>query len=651
MRQKPTETASLPREEKPVLWLWSQYMLDSLAWIVSIVLALVLRYELTVEQINPGGLAVFCGVAVLTQLIVGYSFALYRGRYSFGSFHEMRLLAVVTLIVSAILVLASALFGLVIDIPRSTGMIAFPFACLFMAAIRYVKRMYVESRARPGEEAQRTLIYGAGFLGGSLVSRMMKDPGSPYYPVGLIDDDPAKKHLRLATVPVLGKLTDLAEVVHRTRATVLIVAIADVEAKQVREISDRAEGLDLRVLVLPPLKDMLSKGEGAGLTEFRDVAVEDLIGRRPVDIRVEEVAGYLSGKKVLVTGAGGSIGSELCRQITAFNPGELIMVDRDETGLQLTQLSITGRGLLDGRDTVLADIRDPQALERIFAERRPDVVFHAAALKHVSLLEQYPQEAWKTNVLGTSNVLAAARKAGVRHFVNISTDKAANPTTVLGHSKRVAEKLTAWMAQATGEQYVSVRFGNVIGSRGSMLPLFSEQIRQGGPLTVTDPEVTRFFMTIPEACQLVIQAGAIGRGGEVMILDMGEPVKILDVARRMIAMSGKDIDIVFTGLRQGEKMHEILVGSGEEDSRPFHPKISHASVAVLNPEDLDLADWLRRCGIAGAPAVEGGAGVVRLSGASPEGTDSPVDGRELHGRELDGGQLDGGDAYRERRTG
>ena len=636
MRQKPTDNTSLPREEKPVLWLWSQYMLDSLAWIVSIVLALVLRYELTVEQISPGGLAVFCGVAVLTQLIVGYSFALYRGRYSFGSFHEMRLLAVVTLIVSAILVLASALFGLVIDIPRSTGMIAFPFACLFMAAIRYVKRMYVESRARPGEEAQRTLIYGAGFLGSSLVSRMMKDPESPYYPVGLIDDDPAKKHLRLATVPVLGKLGDLAEVVHRTRATVLIVAFAEVEARQVREISDRAEGLNLRVLVLPPLKDMLAKGAGAGLSDFRDVAVEDLIGRRPVDIHVDEVAGYLSGKKVLVTGAGGSIGSELCRQITAFNPGELIMVDRDETGLQLTQLSITGRGLLDGRDTVLADIRDPQALERIFAERRPDVVFHAAALKHVSLLEQYPQEAWKTNVLGTANVLAAARNAGVRHFVNISTDKAANPTTVLGHSKRVAEKLTAWMARDSGERYVSVRFGNVIGSRGSMLPLFSEQIRQGGPLTVTDPEVTRFFMTIPEACQLVIQAGAIGRGGEVMILDMGEPVKILDVARRMIAMSGKDIDIVFTGLRQGEKMHEILVGTGEEDSRPFHPKISHASVAVLNPDDLDLADWLRRCGLADPAAGDAAAGVVRLPDAGTARTDEPRTGRESYGERRTG---------------
>lgn len=200
-------------------------------------------------------------------------------------------------------------------------------------------------------------------------------------------------------------------------------------------------------------------------------------------------------------------------------------------------------------------------------------------------------------MLGTANVLRAAKKANVKYFVNISTDKAANPTTVLGHSKRVAEKLTAWMAGNTGDRYVSVRFGNVIGSRGSMLPLFTEQIRQGGPLTVTDPDVTRFFMTIPEACQLVIQAGAIGRGGEVLILDMGEPVKILDVARRMIDMSGKDIEIVFTGLRQGEKLHEILVGTGEDDSRPLHPKISHTAVDELNPSDLRFEDWLHKCGV------------------------------------------------------
>ncbi|PPB50689.1 polysaccharide biosynthesis protein [Arthrobacter pityocampae] len=609
----PGSTPVASSGDKPALWLWSQYLLDAAAWIVAIVLALILRYELLVKELNVPGIAVFCAVAVVAQLVVGLSFALYRGRYSFGSFHEAKLLVVVAVLVAVILVLVSVAFFTVIEVPRSIGIIAFPFACMFLAATRYLKRMYVESKAKPGEDAQRTLIYGAGFLGNSLVSRMMQDPGSPYFPVGLIDDDPAKKHLRLSTVPVLGRVDDLRDVVARTQASILVIAFSEVEAAQVRRVSDLVAGLGIKVLVLPPLRDMLGAAGAAhaAIADFREVAVEDLIGRRPVDIHPDEVAGYVAGKRVLVTGAGGSIGSELCRQLAAFAPAELIMLDRDETGLQSTQISLTGRGLLTGRDTVLADIRDADALLNIFEDRRPEVVFHAAALKHVSLLEQYPEEAWKTNVQGSLNVLRASAAVGVTNFVNISTDKAADPTSVLGHSKRVAEKLTSWHAEATGQGYVSVRFGNVIGSRGSMLPLFTEQIRNGGPITVTDPEVTRFFMTIPEACQLVVQAGAIGRGGEVLILDMGEAVKILDVAQRMIAMSGKDIDIVFTGLRPGEKMHEDLIGVGEDDSRPLHPKISHTSVAPLDPGRLSLQQW----------KSEGGFGQGRigaLAGETPE---------------------------------
>ncbi len=578
--------------EKPTLWLWLQYLFDSVAWVVAILLALILRYELLVNEINARGVLIFCIVAIIAQLLVGLSFALYRGRYSFGSFHEAKLLVIVTVIVSIVLVLVSIAFFSVIQIPRSIGFIAFPFAAMFLASTRYLKRMYVESKAKPGEDAQRTLIYGAGFLGSSLVSRMMQDPDSPYYPVGLIDDDPAKKHLRVASVPVLGRIENLPGIVTRVQPSVLVIAFSDVEASQVRKVSDLVAGLNIKVLVLPPLRDMLDTARG--LSDFREVAVEDLIGRRPVDIHADEVSGYITGRRVLVTGAGGSIGSELCRQLAAFAPAELMMLDRDETGLQSTQISLTGRGLLTGRDTILADIRDAGTLLEIFRDRQPEVVFHAAALKHVSLLEQYPEEAWKTNILGTLNVLQACQAADVTNFVNISTDKAANPTSVLGHSKRVAETITSWFAGRTGEKYVSVRFGNVIGSRGSMLPLFAEQIRTGGPITVTDPEVTRFFMTIPEACQLVVQAGAIGRGGEVLILDMGEAVKILDVAERMIAMSGKDIQIEFTGLRPGEKMHEDLVGVGEDDSRPLHPKISHTSVAATDPAQLNLEEWLRR---------------------------------------------------------
>lgn len=585
-----------PSAEKPVAWLWIQMILDSAAWIVAMCVAVLLRYEMNVQFVSVGGLVITCAVAVACQMVVGFSFALYKGRYSFGSFEEAKLLVVVTVIVTAILEVVLLVFGVAMGIPRSIGFIAFPFACLFMAAFRYLKRMYQESTAKPGAEAQHVVVFGAGYLGTFLVHRMMQDPSSEFLPVALIDDDPAKKHLRISSVPVMGTLHDVAHVLEATRSAVLIVAISDVEPRLMRRVSDAVAGTNTRVMTVPPLTDMLTANKQS--VDLRDIAMEDLIGRRPVDIHVHAIAGYVTGKRVLVTGAGGSIGSELCRQLVGFEPAELIMLDRDETGLQSTQLSITGRGLLDGKDTVLADIRDTESLEHIFEKRQPEVVFHAAALKHVSLLEQFPDEAWKTNVMGTLNVLNAAANVDVDVFVNVSTDKAANPTTALGHSKRVAEKLTAWMAGQTGKRYASVRFGNVFGSRGSMLPLFAEQIRQGGPITVTHADATRYFMTIPEACQLVIQAGAIASGGEVLILDMGEPVRILDIAERLRTMSGReDVEIVITGLRHGEKLHEDLIGAGESDERPLHPKISHARAEGLDPAHLDRHVWKVRGGM------------------------------------------------------
>ncbi|MFJ7288237.1 UDP-N-acetylglucosamine 4,6-dehydratase family protein [Curtobacterium sp. NPDC098951] len=329
------------------------------------------------------------------------------------------------------------------------------------------------------------------------------------------------------------------------------------------------------------MSDPLSQPDLHGLD------LHDLVGTTPTPTDLDGMADLVRGRRVLVTGAGGSIGSELCRQLVALAPREVIMLDRDETALQQVQVSVAGHGLLDTRDVVLADIRDAEAIDQVMRTRRPDVVFHAAALKHLPMLEQYPDEAWKSNVLGTRNVLAAAVAADVPTLVNISTDKAANPTSVLGYTKRIAERLTAWTAAETGRRYVSVRFGNVLGSRGSMIPLFADLIRAGRPVTVTHPDATRYFMTIPEACHLVIQAAAIAEPGEVLVLDMGQPVRILDVATRMIDVLGGTSDIVFTGLRAGEKLHEELIGAGEVERRPVHPKISHASVPPLAPSELD----------------------------------------------------------------
>lgn len=571
----------------------TQVTLDLLAWVIAIVFALVLRYDFNFGLISWRSAAIVCAVTVVVQFAAGWIFYLYRGRHPYGSFAEVQALVYTLIVVGLVVGIPVGFWGSTFSLPRSTLLIAAPVALVLMCAVRYIKRLLVERSFKPARETQRALVYGAGYLGASIVRRMLTDKASPYTPVGLIDDDRHKRHMWLHGVRVLGTGADLAQIAEETGAQVLVVTIARSDASFLRTVSDAAARAKLRVKVLPPLEDIL---EGKSrLRDIRDLSIEDLIGRQPIDTRVEAVAEYLTGRRVLVTGAGGSIGSELCRQIHKFAPKELIMLDHDETGLQETQISIFGNGLLDTTDVVLADIRDEASMARIFEARRPEVVFHAAALKHLPLLEQFPDEAWKSNVLGTLNVLKAAMAVGVSTFVNVSTDKAANPTSILGHSKRVAEKLTAWAAAESGHRYLSVRFGNVLGSRGSMLPTFARLIEAGGPVTITHPEMTRYFMTIPEACQLVVQAGAIGRPQEVLILDMGEPVKILDIANRMIDMSGQDVAIVYTGLRNGEKLHEDLVGEKESDERPIHPKISHARVSSISPTRLDKATWDQRC--------------------------------------------------------
>ncbi|GAA1131329.1 nucleoside-diphosphate sugar epimerase/dehydratase [Citricoccus alkalitolerans] len=553
-----------------------------------------LRYEFDFSQMAGGRLLVFGLVAAALQTILGLVSGIYRGRHVYGTFDEVKTLTYIVVLVGLMTTALMLVVGNVFDAPRSTGIIATPMALIGMLGVRYMYRLLMERRRKPGRQANATIVYGAGYLGETVIRRMQTDADSEYRPVALLDDDPQLSNLEIRGVKVMGGFHEINEVAEKTGAQELVLAIGRADSTLVREISDAAGAAGLHVRVLP-LMEQIMAGR-TRLSDLRDISIEDLIGRNPVDTEVESIADYIAGKRVLVTGAGGSIGSELCLQISKYAPTELIMLDRDETGLQMAQIGTIGHGLLHTRDVVLADIREPDVLERIFQDRRPQVVYHAAALKHLPMLEQYPEEAWKTNVLGTLNVLNAAKNTDVETFINISTDKAANPTSVLGHSKRVAEKLTAWMAQETGRPYLSVRFGNVIGSRGSMLPTFRSLIDKGGPVTVTHPDVTRYFMTIPEACQLVVQAGAIGAPAEVLILDMGEPVRILDIAERMIEMSGKDIEITFTGLREGEKMHEELVGLGEGNERPYHPKIAHAHVHTLSPQDMDKNVWLERCG-------------------------------------------------------
>jgi FlaA1/EpsC-like NDP-sugar epimerase len=433
----------------------------------------------------------------------------------------------------------------------------------------------------PAPTALRIIIFGAGAAGSALARRLISERAAEYLPVALLDDDPAKRRLRVHGVPVLGDRDAMAEAAERTGASVLVIAIAQPSGTIIADLTARAERCGLVPKVIPTVSELLSGT--ARIDSVRDPRISDLLGRRPVQTDITAVGGRFAGRRILVTGAGGSIGSELCRQLHRFGPAELIMLDRDESALHAIQLDLHGRALLDSEDTVLADIRDKRRIRQVFEQHRPEIVFHAAALKHLPLLERYPAEALKTNVWGTLSVLEAAIAAEVTSFVNISTDKAANPVSVLGYSKRAAERLTAHMASRAGGTYLSVRFGNVLGSRGSVLTALSAQVAAGGPVTVTHPEVTRYFMTADEAVQLVLQAAVIGRDGEVLVLDMGEQVRIVDMARRLVAAVPRQVEIVFTGLRPGEKLTEDLLGDDEEDDRPYHPLIRQVPVAPLPP--------------------------------------------------------------------
>jgi FlaA1/EpsC-like NDP-sugar epimerase len=466
-------------------------------------------------------------------------------------------------------------------VPASCPVIGGAIALVVMFGRRYVYRLGRERSLRPdSRDAAPALLFGAGAAGHDLVRAILRDRSSAYLPVGLLDDDPDKCHLRIHGVPMLGGRYDLGRALAATGATTVIFSVANASAELIQDVQHLTVRAGAAFKVVPPIGELLDGR--ASVSDVRDVQVSDLLGRRQVETDLSPIAGYLTGKRVLVTGAGGSIGSELCRQIQQFHPSELMMLDRDESALHAVQLSMSGRALLDGPDLILADLRDAAAIREVFATRAPQVVFHAAALKHLTLLQRHPAEAVKSNVWGTLTVLGCA--AGVEKFVNISTDKAANPTSVLGYSKRVTERLTAYASTRSEGTFLNVRFGNVLGSRGSVLTAFSAQAAAGGPITVTHPDVTRYFMTVQEAVQLVIQAAALGRDGEALVLDMGRPIRITDVARQVAGQAPRPVDIVFTGLRPGEKLHEELFADGEHDLRPLHPLISHVAVPPLHPD-------------------------------------------------------------------
>ncbi len=580
-----------------------QFVIDMVIWSVTAIAASYARFEYQGHH-DPFGATRSSVIRVIpivlvVHALVGYVVGIYRRRWRYGSFDEVGGLVVATIITTSVLFFLRFFDTSLNPFPRSVIFISGFAGLCFVAASRYTWRLIREQLRRPTEQtAAKILVYGAGEGGIQMVNTLLRNPQSPYLPVGFLDDNPDTHRLSISGVPVLGGRDQLSQARTRTGATTLLIAIPSADSALIGDISARARELSMDVKVLPAVQNLNERP--LDTSDIRDLTDEDLLGRRKVVIDLQQISDYLVNRRVLVTGAGGSIGSELCRQLARFNPAELIMLDRDESALHEVQLSIHGRALLDTPQTVLADLRDEATINHIFDTRKPEVVFHAAALKHLPLLERYPLEAYQTNVLGTLKLLNAAQRTGVGVFVNISTDKAANPISVLGYSKRIAERVTAAIGKtATSGKYMSVRFGNVLGSRGSVLMSFRDQIAKGGPLTVTHRGVTRYFMTISEAVQLVIQAGAIGSSGEALVLDMGTPVSIYDVAKQLVANSGKPVEIEIVGLRAGEKVHEELFGEGEEDTRPRHPLISHVPVesvdlGLLTPSPTDARETMLR---------------------------------------------------------
>lgn len=560
---------------------------DALIWAAALTFATFSAYAFSWARVDFNRLVIAISIVVTVQLVFGFISGLYYGRWLVGSFDEVRWLAVSAALAS------STLFAVVVYapdphlVPLSAALAGGSFQLIGAMASRYLARLVLQLRRRSNHErSQRLLIFGAGEAGSELVRTILEDPETDLLPVAFLDDDRARANLRICGLRVVGNRHLIGEAAEKYQATTLLIAMPSAPRSEVSAVADLALAAGLSVRILPRLDHYLS--HPIRVRDIRDMTLADFLERDEIALDVEQIAGYLSGKKVLVTGAGGSIGSQLCETVIQFEPGDLLMLDRDENALHALQMKLEGRALLDSPGLLLADIRDREAVSALIAEHRPDVVFHAAAHKHVTFLERFPAEAVKTNVQGTLNLLIASQEADVERFVNISTDKAADPANVLGASKRVAEMLTAHFGEQDGGSFISVRFGNVLGSNGSVIPILRDQIARGEKLTITHPDVSRYFMTVEEAVQLVLQAGAVGNTGEVLVLDMGEPVRIVDLARRLASEidPSRVPEFEFTGLRPGEKLEEVLYSDKDAALGRPHQLIMSFLPPSLEPERL-----------------------------------------------------------------
>jgi FlaA1/EpsC-like NDP-sugar epimerase len=517
---------------------------------------------------------IISSIALLTSHhLFAFKYRLYQRAWQYASVGEM--LGIVRAVTLSILVAGIVQFLVSGNVYVRVLGITWMLHIILIGGSRFSWRMLRDNYIQPQTEKKRALIIGAGSAGSMLVRQLKKSQDTDLFPVGFVDDAPKKEKLQIYGVTVFGKTKDIPYLVDILHVDTIIIAIPSLSKKEIQKIYLECSKTKAKTQIMPLIEDLIS-GK-VSVNQIREVQVEDLLGREPVELDINSISKSLTGKSILVTGAGGSIGSEICRQVSKFKPKKLLLLGHGENSIYQIDMELRNK---HGEDLeiipIIADVQDRDRIFEVMSEHVPDVVYHAAAHKHVPLMEYNPKEAVKNNVIGTKNVAEAANMFGVKTFVLVSSDKAVNPTNVMGSTKRIAEMVIQQLNKTSQTNYVAVRFGNVLGSRGSVIPLFKKQIQAGGPVTVTHPEMTRYFMTIPEASRLVMQAGALARGGEIFVLDMGEPVKIVDLAKNLIHLSGyttDEIGIKFAGIRPGEKMYEELLGENEVYKKEVFPKI------------------------------------------------------------------------------
>ncbi len=572
------------------------FLLDILALLLLPTVAMMLRLDTVyLPIIYWSGLVVYTLTALIIRLIVFRGFGLYSRYWQYASVDELVQISLAVLVSTASLtiIILFSLSLLNLYFVRSVLIIDALLVLLAVGGTRFSVRYWGLHGRRQAPVGKRVLIVGAGDAGDMTVRELQKYPQLGMYPVVFVDDDPHKQGLRLRGLPVVGMRKDIPQLVAAHGIDQVILAMPTAAGDVIREITGTCELLGIETMIIPSIPEIMNGR--IRYNQLRKVQIEDLLRRDPVHTDFQSVRARVAGKRVLITGGGGSIGGELCRQLLFCGPSELIILGHGENSIFEISQKLQNIGLNGPKITpLIADVRFPARIMTLLKQYRPQIIFHTAAHKHVPLMEKNPVEAITNNVLGTRNLLNAARAVDVERFIMVSTDKAVNPTSVMGASKRTAELLVHKAAKESGRPYVAVRFGNVLGSRGSVILTFKKQIEMGGPLTITDPEMTRFFMTIPEAVQLVLQASVLGKGGEVFVLDMGDPVKIIDLAKDLIRLSGleegTDIEIKQIGLRPGEKLYEELFIPGEKYYRTPHQKIFIAgNASSFVPTNLDAS--------------------------------------------------------------